>query len=411
MRGPHQCFFEQPAQRIAAVENGEFVPGDAFARRDATISVTISRASSSSLGKLRISIGAPSGFLVNSVLPSRRVIERDDARWQRQDVSGAAEILLEPDLRGPRKVLREAADVGDVRASEAEHRSGHRLRPRRVPGAPALSRRSQVYWARLTSWYSSASTQSNRSAQRVAIGPVMHHGPHWPKQQVSEIGSVGIAQDALILGVDPGRCAQAVGDRPRTRRIGLCDRRSAAAGASPGVTSSSFHLLMRLQTSFRGSRAPVGLVVAAGEVHGFHDALDHAAGVVGIENVEARSQVCHLRLDAQLARAEAVERARSNAAPCSSPRAILMRPVISAAALLVKVTARMRGRLIPQPAIRCATAAVSVLVLPVPAPAMTSVGPVWMAAARCAGVKSSRMLFMSRRAPTSAGPDVGAAPR
>ena len=80
-----------------------------------------------------------------------------------------------------------------------------------------------------------------------------------------------------------------------------------------------------------------------------------------------------------------------------------MRPVISAAALLVKVTARTRLAGIPQSAIRCATAAVSVLVLPVPAPAITSTGPLWMAASRCAGVKSSRIAFMSRRAPDSAG--------
>ena len=44
-----------------------------------------------------------------------------------------------------------------------------------------------------------------------AIVPVKHHGPHWPKQQISEIGSVGVAQNALILSVDPGRCAQAWG--------------------------------------------------------------------------------------------------------------------------------------------------------------------------------------------------------
>ena len=53
----------------------------------------------------------------------------------------------------------------------------------------------------------------------------------------------------------------------------------------------------------------------------FHDPLDDAAGVVGIEDVEARPQTCHLWLDAQLPRAEAVERARSNAAPRPSPRA------------------------------------------------------------------------------------------
>jgi hypothetical protein len=34
-----------------------------------------------------------------------------------QDVSCAPEVLLESDLRGPRKVLGKATDVGDVRAS------------------------------------------------------------------------------------------------------------------------------------------------------------------------------------------------------------------------------------------------------------------------------------------------------
>ena len=69
-----------------------------------------------------------------------------------------------------------------------------------------------------------------------------------------------------------------------------------------------------------------------------------------------------------------------------SPSAARMCPAISAAALLVKVTARIREAAMRRTAIRCATAAVRHLVLPVPAPARTRTGPVLVAASACDGV-------------------------
>jgi len=50
-------------------------------------------------------------------------------------------------------------------------------------------------------------------------------------------------------------------------------------------------------------------LVATGDIHRLHDPLDHAAAVVGVEDVEAGPEAGHLRLDAQLAGAQAVERA------------------------------------------------------------------------------------------------------
>src|SRR6201993_3667354 len=68
-------------------------------------------------------------------------------------------------------------------------------------------------------------------------------------------------------------------------------------------------------------------------------------------------------------------------------RAARIRPLISVAALLVKVTARTRPGATPPAAMRCTTAAVSVLVLPVPAPASTSTGPYCAAAFACSVVR------------------------
>ena len=117
---PHQCFFEQPAQRIAAVENGNFVPGDAFCPASHDLRHDLARFQ---LVAGEIDDLDRSALRLPRVerLAESRTIERDDRVGSVQDVSCAPEILLESDLRGPWKVLGEATDVSDVRASEALH--------------------------------------------------------------------------------------------------------------------------------------------------------------------------------------------------------------------------------------------------------------------------------------------------
>ena len=60
-----------------------------------------------------------------------------------------------------------------------------------------------------------------------------------------------------------------------------------------------------MPTSLIGSRAAV--VIGCGNVHRLHHALDHAPRVVGIEDIEAGAQRGNLRLNAELARAQAVK--------------------------------------------------------------------------------------------------------
>ena len=71
-----------------------------------------------------------------------------------------------------------------------------------------------------------------------------------------------------------------------------------------------------------------------------------------------------------------------------------MRVVISVAALLVNVAASTRSARTAAESIRWATVAVRVLVLPVPAPAMTRMGPILTAAAFCRGVSPSKRSLM-----------------
>ena len=74
----------------------------------------------------------------------------------------------------------------------------------------------------------------------------------------------------------------------------------------------------------------------------------------------------------------------------AEPRMRCVRRVISSAARRVKVRSRMRSGLAPD-STRCATRCASVLVLPVPAPAMMSRGPDPNCAASCCLDSASRM--------------------
>src|SRR5262245_44639436 len=75
-----------------------------------------------------------------------------------------------------------------------------------------------------------------------------------------------------------------------------------------------------------------------------------------------------------------------------TPNNFSMRPRISCAALLVKVTARMECGEAPSVAITQAMRCVSTRVLPEPAPASTSTGPTGaVTAARCASFRESRI--------------------
>ncbi len=79
-------------------------------------------------------------------------------------------------------------------------------------------------------------------------------------------------------------------------------------------------------------------------------------------------------------------------APPGTPNNFSMRPRISWAALLVKVTARIECGEAPSVEITQATRCVSTRVLPEPAPASTSTGPTGaVTAARCASLSECRI--------------------
>ena len=129
------------------------------------------------------------------------------------------------------------------------------------------------------------------------------------------------------------------------------------------------------------------------------DDVEQILGVGAVDDGERFAKPERLRVEAQQAVGDRVERAAPDAAAtpsCGLSRLQLgrgsSRParVISAAARRVKVSSRIRaGR--RRCAIRWATRWASVLVLPVPAPAMISSGVVerGVAAARCCGLSLS----------------------
>ncbi len=304
-----------------------------------------------------------------------------------QDVPGGAEVLLQPHLPGLREVVREAADILDVRASKAVHRlvvvphdedlavPGREQAQPRVLGVAhvlVLVRQHAV----------------EASGPALPVGRVALHGDRRPEQQVAEVGRVRLAQPALILGVDPRHQAQAVRVHRTADQAGLGD-----PGLDPGR-----RLLRRHQVVLELADLPadqldrVAVAAELGRVHRhrLEHALDQPLAVVGVQDVEAGAQARHLRLRPQLAGAEAVEGAAPgwHRLPGQHGR---MRSVISPAALLVKVTARMRAAGMPRASMRQATPEVRVLVLPVPAPASTSTGPSRLAASACAGVRPARM--------------------
>ena len=101
-----------------------------------------------------------------------------------------------------------------------------------------------------------------------------------------------------MLRVD--RCARAIGRRDH--RLDLC---RGVLGRDQVVLEGGEAVAHQLH----GIAADGRDVAAVGEVHRFHDALDHAPAVIGVEDVEARPQTGDLGLDAELSCAEPVERA------------------------------------------------------------------------------------------------------
>ncbi len=221
-----------------------------------------------------------------------------------------------------------------------------------------------------------------------AVARVLLHDARRPEQQVAEVGRVGVAQHALIGGVDPGTGAQSVRIDQHVGATGLGDHRLDACRrflrgdqAVVELEQPVAHHLQRVATE--------GGLLAAGEVQRLEHTLDDTAPVVGVQDVEAGTQPRDFRFDAQLPCPKAVER----------PDPVRGGPVTEARS---DSGAHVGGRLVGErdgedagcghlrTAIRCATAVVSVLVFPGPAPASTSTAPAWAAACACRGVTSAR---------------------
>ncbi len=221
-----------------------------------------------------------------------------------QDVPGGAEVLLQPHLPGLREVVREAADILDVRASKPVHRlvvvshdedlavpGREQAQPRVLGGAHVLVfvRQHAV----------------EAAGPALPVGRVALHGHRRPQQQVAEVGGVRLAQAALVLGVDPRHQAQAV----RVHRT-VDQARLGDPGLHPGR-----RLLRRHQVVLELADLPahqldrVAVAAELGRVHRhrLEHALDQPLAVVRVQDVEAGAQARHLRLGAQLAGAEAVE--------------------------------------------------------------------------------------------------------
>jgi nitrogen regulatory protein PII len=170
------------------------------------------------------------------------------------------------------------------------------------------------------------------------------------EQQIAEVDAVGLLEPLLIDGIDARHQIAEV-----VVALQLVGTFAAVLGAVDG----------REHGARRGE--------AIGDAEIFEHARDERALVVVVEDGEVAAEADAIGVHAQEARAGGVERAHPHAAgrPAVS---FSMRSRISPAALLVKVTARMRSGQVPR---RKSSAMRKVMtrVLPEPAPARMSSGP------------------------------------
>ena len=116
----HQRLLEPARQGIAAIEDGDLVPGQAIGvaaldfgddRRGFGVGVSEGQDFDRIAG----------GLASEQRLAEPSLILRDDGVGRGENMRGRAKVLLQPEQRRAGKFMREAADEADIRASEAVH--------------------------------------------------------------------------------------------------------------------------------------------------------------------------------------------------------------------------------------------------------------------------------------------------
>ena len=217
-----------------------------------------------------------------------------------KNMSGGAEILLETDLEGIRKVAGEAADVSDVAPAPAIDRlvivaddeetfmvGGKRFEPAILGEVDVLIFVGQE--------------AIEPRGPEIPIVFIALQGERWPEQQIAKISRVSLTQTILIIGIDPRAGAKTMNVERFAGAFGGGDLGFDPSGSALRGDEIIFEFGDPVGHDLERIAAGLGFVPAAGEIERFHGSLEKAAAVVSIEDVKAGAQARDFRLVAKLA--------------------------------------------------------------------------------------------------------------
>ena len=300
----HQGFLVAARHKVIAIEDCDFVPAGALGTAPLDLE--------SEGGGFGLRVAEPEDFdpvalrlLGEKGLAKPLFVFGDDRIGGGKDMSGGAEILLEADLEGVRKVAGEAANECDVTSAPTIDRlvivaddeetfmvGGKRFEPAILGEVDVLI-------------FVGEEAIEPRGPE-IPIVFIALQGEGWPEQQIAKISRISLTQTMLIIGIDPRTGAKTMNVERLAIAFGCVDLGFDPSRGSLRGDEIIFEFCDPVGHDLERIAAGVGFVAAAGEIEGLHGSLEKTAAVVGIEDIEAGAQTRDFRLVAKLAGGEAM---------------------------------------------------------------------------------------------------------
>src|SRR5208283_919023 len=271
----HQGLLVAARHKVVAIEDCDFVPADALGT--AALDLQGERAGfglrvaeTEDFDRVALSLLGEKGFA------KPLFVFGDNGIGGGKNMPGGAEILLETDLEGIRKVAGEAADVSDVAPAPAIDRlvivaddeetfmvGGQRFEPAILGEVDVLIFVGQE--------------AIEPRGPEIPIVFVALQGEGWPEQQIAKISRVSLTQTILIIGIDPRAGAKTMNVERFAGAFGGGDLGFDPSRGSLWGDEIIFEFRDPVGHDLERIAAGLGFVPAAGEIERFHGSLEKAA--------------------------------------------------------------------------------------------------------------------------------------